>query len=282
MKPLPLYLLLLLPAPACAGAALGQLSGGAPVAEFTAPPPSAEGYTAKGGPVTQREAVARAQAWLDAALLRQGDYPKEKFWTKVKELRAAFDNKFDFRSASCEGGRRNRFLMFTKKAEFYAAQSSSRKKNIIHLCEGYAPGVELMAQDLLHEVSHLAFAAFENQATEFEMVTTALGGGYPVMSGYVSFNEGLTQEDLAWLGYDYLPFALGIDSKLTFRYQHLRANIIYDNMEVFEKNIAKLGDDLPKLLTMTDFRGFTLRGIAAKYGRPEFSQRLRELEAAAR
>jgi len=280
MKPyIFIFSALLLPGAVEAGSTLEQLTGNSVIssAPGSLPMPVTGSGSEKIGQVTSGEAVALAKEYLDKSLGRKGEYPKEKFWGEVRELRQAFDNRFDFRTASCEGGRGS-FVMFTKKTEYYLSQSSSRKKNIIHVCRGYEPGTELMAQDLLHEVSHLVHASFENYATELEMVVTRLGGGYPVMNGYLSYNEGLTQEDLEWMGYGYLPMALGITSKMSFHYQYLRANIVYDNFESFVRNMNKVGDERAALLDFKDIEGFTLTAVATKYQRSQFLQYIKTLQ----
>lgn len=275
-------LAVLTPAFSHAATAIDQLRlQGAPAAFGAAAVPVPEINAMKGEDLgrgeTQREAVRLAKEYLDASLLHKDKYPNEKFWQETRELRSAFDNKFQFKTESCGNGQT---LMYTTKDEYYEAQSSSRKKNIIHVCKGYAPGAELMAQDLIHETSHLVLAAFENQATEFEMVTVSLGGGYPVMNGYVSYQEGLSQAELDWLGYGYLPMALGITSDLSYHYQFLRANIVYGDLAAFKRNLAKLPEERRQLLAFTDLKGFTLKSVAAKYGRTDFLNYLLALEQA--
>jgi len=275
-------LALLIPSASHAATAIEQLRRQSSPAAMTAaavPEPEAPVFKSEGPDRndTQRAAIELAKKYLDASLLRQGEYPNEKFWRETRELRRAFDNKFQFRTESCGN---DQTLMYTTKDEYYEAQSSSRKKNIIHVCKGYAPGAELMAQDLIHETSHLVLASFENQATEFEMVTVSLGGGYPVMNGYVSYQEGLSQAELDWLGYGYLQMALGINSDVSYHYQFLRANIVYGDLEAFKRNLAKLPGEKRQLLSFTDIKGFTLKSVAAKYGRTDFLNYLLALEQA--
>lgn len=217
------------------------------------------------------DAIQLSRDLLDKSLQHQSEYPDERFWKSVKILRAAFDNPFDIRTDGC--GQDNT-LMYTKKKDYYLEQRSSKKKNIIYVCRGYNPPVEMKAQDFLHETSHLALVTFENEATELEMMVTHLGGGYPVLSGYVSYSESLTPEDLAWLGYGFLAPSLGITSKLSFHYQQLRAAIAYDDFEIFTKELTKLKDERKELLAFVDIKGLTLADMACKPQRQRFADYL--------
>lgn len=223
---------------------------------------------------TKNDAVDLARLMLDNSLTRMNEYPKPKFWEQVKILRMAFGNGFSFKNDSCG---QDVTVMYTLKTDYYNPEK--HKKNVIHICKGYNPNTELMAQDLIHEVSHLVLTTMEGDATEFEMVVTRLGGGYPVINGYIKFNEGLSQEDLEWLGYAYLKLALGIDSQLAFEYQILRANIIYNDYAAFLRNIKKLTVKMPGLLKFKDIEGQTLHSIAVSYGRTDFVRSIDQLSS---
>lgn len=236
-----------------------------------APVPAAGRQPYTGAAADPDDAIKFARGLLDKSLQRQAEYPYPKFWKEVTELRAAFDNKFVIKHDNC--GRENT-VMYTLKSEYYLDQSSSRKKNIIHICKGYRPGIELMAQDFLHETSHVALVTMETDATELEMMVTALGGGYPVMNGYVGYNEDLSQSELEDLGWTYLRPALGITSKLSYDYQQLRGAVVYDDYALFVKGMTLFKDRHSQLLGFTDFKGYTLAGIICSLPRQRFADYL--------
>ncbi len=231
------------------------------------PKASEASVLAKGPAASTDDAIRLARKLLDNSLQRTGEYPNEKFWQSVRELRAAFDNPFIIKNDKCK---QSDTVMYTLKSEYYLDQSSSRKRNVIHICKGYNPEVELKAQDFIHETSHVALTTFEHEATEIEMMVTHLGGGYPVLSGYISYNENLTPEDFAWLGYGFLAPSLGITSKVSFHYQQLRADIVYNDFSVFVKRLAKFPAEQDQLLDFVDMKGFTLTGIACSLNRTQF------------
>jgi|GEM_PF-1346178 len=223
---------------------------------------------------TKGEAIELAKQRLDKSLTGTDAYNEPGFWKKARTLREAFDNGFRFKNESCG---KDITVMYTLKSEYYSPEE--HKKNIIHICKGYEPDADLMAQDLIHEVSHLMLWTMENEATEFEMVITRLGGGYPVINGYINYDPKLTQEDLEALGLGYIKMALGIDSKISYDYQVLRANIIYNDYAAFLRNTKKRAEEIPELLKFTDIGNQTLKSTAMKYKRTGFVQEIDRLAA---
>ena len=102
------------------------------------------------------------------------------------------------------------------------------------------------------------------------MVVTYLGGGYPVINGYIDYDEKLTPDELDWLGYGYLRVALGINSKLAYDYQVLRSNVIYDDFAKFVKNMDRRKGQQTDFVKFVDFKGETLIGTACKMHRQQF------------
>jgi len=243
--------------------------------KYSIPSPEPENISPRISHDTKNEAVRLAKQRLDKSLTRMNEYQHPKFWASVKTLREAFDNGFSFKNDSCG---KDVTVMYTLKAEYYSADA--HKKNIVHICKGYEPNADLMAQDLVHEVSHLVLWTMEDEATELEMVVTRLGGGYPVINGYINYKPGMTQDDLEWLGIGYIKMALGIDSEVSYRYQVLRANIIYNDYDVFLRNTKKLAQETPEILKFTDIENQTLRSTAEKYGRSDFIQEIDRLASA--
>lgn len=216
---------------------------------------------------SHKQAIERAKELLDNSLQDQGQYNKTAFWQDVKSLRAAFDNRFVIKNKNCG---KDVTLMYTLKSDYYEHGPSSGEKNVVYVCNGYHPTLEMEAQDLIHETSHLALIYHENQATEMEIVVTALGGGYPLINGYMNFDSGLSQDDLAALGWEYLKL-LGINSKISWEYQLLRERIAYGDYDVFAKQMETLRPVSRDLFAYVDIKGFKLADLVCQPERERYA-----------
>ncbi len=187
-----------------------------------------------------------------------------------KLIREAFNNEFMFN-----------FIRRTKdgddcyasvyKENYYLAQKSKVKTNFINICKsGKKSSDEIMAQNLIHEVSHAVLLTHEGEAIKFELLAAHFYGLSPMSNGNIRPIIGkkyllLSKEELEFLDYAW-KIELGLTGKDEWFKFALMSYSGIAELDLFKKLVSLKKFSHIDIKNFSDSYGYTPLMIAAREG----------------
>lgn len=209
----------------------------------------------------------------------------EDLYQEISLLKAAFQNGTQLILDPCDSAPTKNLIAYTHAhamdpvQDWYFFRKGEKKVNKIYICvSAIGRSKEVLAQNLIHEVSHLALQTSEQEATGLEIAAVYFGGGAPFLNGYTYYGKtwkfegvksvlGMSNAETAALRLEWLKFPGFVDSPFRYEMNQLRSDVIFGvaTDEILDiLNVYK--DRIEEVTHFRDNQGMTLLMIAAREG----------------
>ncbi len=234
-------------------------------------------------------ATELAKSYISKSLLNpQLRTLNENYYNELVLLNGAFNNGFRFEIDSCESEQKKNLIAYTHSSamdpqqDWYFFREGQKKINMVYICKAaLARSKEVLAQNIIHEVSHLALQTGEQKATGLEIIAVLFGGGGLFLNGYTYYGKTwryqgvqswlkMSDEEMISLGTSWIKIPGFVDSSFKYEMYQLQSDVIFGKAtkEILEI-LTEYQGQVNQVLKFRNAEGMTLLMLAAREGHLE-------------
>ncbi|MBK9323808.1 MAG: ankyrin repeat domain-containing protein [Bdellovibrionaceae bacterium] len=236
-----------------------------------------------------QQATELAKSYLDKAISNpQLRNLNEEYYNDLVLLKSAFNNGFQFELDSCDSDEKKNLIAYTHSSamdpqqDWYFFRKGEKKVNKVYICKAaLVRSREVLAQNIIHEVSHLSLQTGEQKATGLEIIAVLFGGGSPFLNGYTYYGRTwryqgvqswlkMSEDEMLALGTSWLKIPGFIDNSFSYEMNQLQSDVIFGHAkkEILEILTEYQGHE-DQVLKFRNNEGMTLLMLAAREGHLE-------------